>query len=72
MLIEHAGLVLIQHVKKNRDPRWEEEFNFMLEEPPTNDKLHVEVLSASSRIGLLHPKVLCIFSFFSAFILYEK
>jgi hypothetical protein len=29
----------------------------MLDEPPINDKLHVEVLSSSSRIGLLHPKV---------------
>ncbi|KAA0065154.1 hypothetical protein IC582_006426 [Cucumis melo] len=45
-----------KHVKKNRDPRWDEEFQFMLEEPPVNDKIHVEVLSASSRIGLLHPK----------------
>lgn len=53
-----VGLSMIQHVKKNRDPRWEEEFQFMLEEPPTNDRLHVEVCSVSSRIGLLHPKVL--------------
>ncbi|KAJ4715992.1 synaptotagmin-2-like [Melia azedarach] len=45
-----------KHVKKNRDPRWEEEFQFMLEEPPINDRLHVEVCSSSSRIGLLHPK----------------
>ncbi|CAK9148303.1 unnamed protein product [Ilex paraguariensis] len=43
-------------VKKNRDPRWDEEFQFLLEEPPTNDKLHVEVVSISSRMGLLHPK----------------
>ncbi|XP_052189794.1 synaptotagmin-2-like isoform X2 [Diospyros lotus] len=43
-------------VKKNRDPRWDEEFQFMLEEPPTNDRVHVEVVSASSRMGLLHPK----------------
>ncbi|PON89993.1 Synaptotagmin-like mitochondrial-lipid-binding domain containing protein [Trema orientale] len=43
-------------VKKNRDPRWEEEFQFMVDEPPTNDKLHVEVVSTSSRMGLLHPK----------------
>ena len=46
-----------KHVKKNRDPRWNEEFTFMLEEPPVREKLHVEVLSTSSRIGLLHPKV---------------
>lgn len=45
-----------KHVKKNRDPRWEEEFQFMLEEPPTNDRLHLEVVSASSRMGILHPK----------------
>ncbi|KAF8406606.1 hypothetical protein HHK36_008695 [Tetracentron sinense] len=45
-----------KHVKKNRDPRWDEEFQFMLEEPPTNDKLHVEVVSTSSRMHLLHPK----------------
>lgn len=49
--------LLLQHIKKNRDPRWEEEFQFMVDEPPINDKLHVEVVSTSSRIGLLHPKV---------------
>ncbi|XP_062081852.1 synaptotagmin-2-like [Humulus lupulus] len=43
-------------MKKNRDPRWDEEFQFMVDEPPTNDKLHVEVVSTSSRMGLLHPK----------------
>ncbi|XP_004500733.1 synaptotagmin-2-like isoform X2 [Cicer arietinum] len=42
-------------IKKNRDPRWEEEFQFMVEEPPTNDKLHVEVFSTSSR-NLLRQK----------------
>lgn len=45
-------------MKKNRDPRWDEEFQFMLEEPPTNERIHVEVVSVSSRMGLLHPKVL--------------
>ncbi|CAI9764335.1 unnamed protein product [Fraxinus pennsylvanica] len=45
-----------KQVKKNRDPRWDEEFTFMLEEPPLKEKLHVEVLSTSTRIGLLHPK----------------
>nr|KYP44068.1 Extended synaptotagmin-2 [Cajanus cajan] len=42
-------------MKKNRDPRWEEEFQFLVEEPPTNDKLHVEVVSTSSR-SLLRQK----------------
>ncbi|KAG4146896.1 hypothetical protein ERO13_D05G188200v2 [Gossypium hirsutum] len=45
-----------KRIKKNRDPRWDEEFQFRLEEPPTNDRLHVEVYSTSSRIGLLHSK----------------
>ncbi|GKV24014.1 hypothetical protein SLEP1_g33676 [Rubroshorea leprosula] len=45
-----------KYIKKNRDPRWEEEFTFSLEEPPINDKLHAEVLSTSSRMGILHPK----------------
>ncbi|XP_039026896.1 synaptotagmin-1-like [Hibiscus syriacus] len=39
-------------VKKNRDPKWEEEFTFMLDEPPLNDKIHFEVCSSSSRMGL--------------------
>ncbi|PWA62519.1 synaptotagmin-2 [Artemisia annua] len=30
---------LSEHIKKNRDPRWNEEFKFTLEEPPVNDKL---------------------------------
>lgn len=29
----------------------------MLEEPPTNDRIHVEVVSTSKRMGLLYPKV---------------
>ncbi|XP_047319573.1 synaptotagmin-2-like [Impatiens glandulifera] len=45
-----------KYVKKNRDPRWEEEFHFVLDEAPINDRIHVEVVSTSSRIGLLHPK----------------
>ncbi|GAB2219463.1 hypothetical protein Drorol1_Dr00007099 [Drosera rotundifolia] len=44
-------------VKKSRDPRWEEEFQFILAEPPNNDKLRVEVYSTSAR-NLLHPKEL--------------
>ncbi|KAL6982666.1 Synaptotagmin-2 [Sarracenia purpurea var. burkii] len=43
-------------IKKNRDPRWEEEFQFTLDEPPINERIHVEVVSTSSRMGLLHPK----------------
>ncbi|KAK3157893.1 hypothetical protein QOZ80_2AG0129850 [Eleusine coracana subsp. coracana] len=44
-----------KHIKKNRDPRWEEEFQFMCEEPPTNDKMQVEVISRPSSLGI-HSK----------------
>ncbi|CAN6485289.1 unnamed protein product [Victoria cruziana] len=44
-----------KHIKKNRDPRWEEEFTFTLEEPPTNERIHVEVFSRPPSIGL-HSK----------------
>lgn len=57
MIFIFIFIFMEQHIKKNRDPRWEEEFTFMLDEPPTNDRLHVEVVSTSSRMGLLHPKV---------------
>ena len=57
MIFKTVFTMLLQVVKKNRDPRWEEEFQFMLEEPPVKDRVHVEVVSTSSRIGLLHPKV---------------
>ena len=50
------GLIL-QRVKKNREPRWDEDFQFPLDEPPVNDKLHVEVISTSSRMGLIQSKV---------------
>ncbi|EAZ09906.1 hypothetical protein OsI_32201 [Oryza sativa Indica Group] len=43
-------------IKKNRDPRWEDEFEFVCEEPPVNDKLHIEVLSKASKKGLIHGK----------------
>ncbi|KAF3433947.1 hypothetical protein FNV43_RR25050 [Rhamnella rubrinervis] len=35
-------------IKKNRDPIWNEEFQFMLEEPPLHDKIRVEVKSKST------------------------
>lgn len=50
-------MAIVQHVRKNRDPRWGETFQFTLEEPPINERLYVEVISASSKLGLLHPKV---------------
>uniref|UniRef100_A0A0E0JQB9 Synaptotagmin n=2 Tax=Oryza punctata TaxID=4537 RepID=A0A0E0JQB9_ORYPU len=43
-------------IKKNKDPRWEDEIEFVCEEPPANDKLHVEVLSKPPKKGLIHGK----------------
>lgn len=37
-------------VKKCRDPVWNEEFQFMLEEPPLEDKIHIEVRSRKSSL----------------------
>ncbi|KAH7668984.1 C2 domain-containing protein [Dioscorea alata] len=45
-----------KHIKKNRNPRWEEEFQFECEEPPLNDKIRVEVHSKRSTIGI-HSEV---------------
>ncbi|XP_038884156.1 synaptotagmin-3-like isoform X2 [Benincasa hispida] len=37
-------------VKKCRDPVWNEDFQFMLEEPPLEEKIHIEVRSRRSSI----------------------
>ncbi|KAJ7297491.1 hypothetical protein O6H91_Y052800 [Diphasiastrum complanatum] len=39
-------------VKKNRDPRWGEYFEFVLNEPPINDRLHLEVISKNMGFGV--------------------
>lgn len=44
-----------KHIKKNRDPRWEQEFEFVCEEPPINDKMQIEVISRPPSIGI-HSK----------------
>ncbi|CAB4270525.1 unnamed protein product [Prunus armeniaca] len=37
-------------VKKTRDPLWNEDFQFMLDEPPLQDKIRIEVMSKSRAI----------------------
>ncbi|KAI7736750.1 hypothetical protein M8C21_014394, partial [Ambrosia artemisiifolia] len=32
-------------IKRTRDPKWNEEFQFMLEEPPIQDKIHIQIMS---------------------------
>ncbi|KAF3319874.1 synaptotagmin-3-like protein [Carex littledalei] len=35
-------------IKKSRDPRWDEEFQFTLDKAPTEDKIHIEVVNKRS------------------------
>ncbi|XP_010270400.1 PREDICTED: synaptotagmin-3-like [Nelumbo nucifera] len=37
--------------KKTRDPYWNEEFQFMLDEAPLNEKIYIEVISKQTGIG---------------------
>ncbi|KAI3517237.1 hypothetical protein L1887_16450 [Cichorium endivia] len=38
-------------IKKTRDPKWNEEFQFMLEEPPIHDKIHIQIMSKRTRMS---------------------
>ena len=38
-------------MRKTRDPLWNEEFQFMLEEPPLGEKIHFQVMSHRSGFG---------------------
>ncbi|KAL8538578.1 hypothetical protein ACS0TY_000557 [Phlomoides rotata] len=42
-------------VRKSRNPLWNEEFQFMLEEPPLQDKIHIKVMSKRTSISF-HSK----------------
>jgi Ca2+-dependent lipid-binding protein len=41
-------------MKKNRDPRWDKEFTWQLEDSPVNDRLHIEVHSKGSSMNMVH------------------
>ncbi|KAL7148597.1 hypothetical protein ABFS83_06G189500 [Erythranthe nasuta] len=43
-------------VRKTRDPLWNEEFQFLLEEPPLQEKIHIKVMSKRTSISF-HSKV---------------
>lgn len=45
-------------IKKNRNPRWNEDFEFMVEEPPLNEKLRVEVFSKRKSFGFTRKESL--------------
>jgi len=40
-------------IRGTRDPIWDEEFQFMLEEPPFHEKIRVEVMSKRRGISFL-------------------
>ncbi|KAK4481078.1 hypothetical protein RD792_011948 [Penstemon davidsonii] len=40
-------------IKKTRHPHWNEEFQFVLEEAPIKDRIHIEVMSKRRRIGIM-------------------
>lgn len=40
-------------MKKTRQPRWNEEFQFMLEEAPLHEKIHIEVMSKRKSFSFL-------------------
>ncbi|KAJ6853891.1 synaptotagmin-3-like [Iris pallida] len=42
-------------IRRSREPRWNEEFQFMLEEAPVNEKMHIEVWSKRKGFNL-YPK----------------
>ncbi|XWS66879.1 hypothetical protein CRYUN_Cryun05aG0238700 [Craigia yunnanensis] len=43
-------------IKKTRDPCWNEEFQFVLEEAPLKDMIHIEVMSKRTHFSLLRRK----------------
>ncbi|XP_061347058.1 synaptotagmin-3 [Gastrolobium bilobum] len=45
-------------MKKTRHPLWNEEFQFMLEEPPLHEKIHIEVMSKRKRLSFLSKESL--------------
>lgn len=51
-------------IRRTRDPLWNEEFQFMLDEPPVSDRIHIEVMSKRTGVGFrskvlihYHPSV---------------
>ncbi|XP_061999820.1 synaptotagmin-3-like isoform X3 [Rosa rugosa] len=51
MILYRGEMKKTTMIRKTRDPRWDEEFQFMLEEPPLHDIIHIEVLSKRTGIG---------------------
>ncbi|XP_071732928.1 synaptotagmin-3-like [Rutidosis leptorrhynchoides] len=45
-------------VKRTRDPKWNQEFEFVMEEPPIHDKIHVQIMSKRTRMSFMSKESL--------------
>ncbi|XP_019451085.1 PREDICTED: synaptotagmin-3-like [Lupinus angustifolius] len=45
-------------MRKTRHPRWNEEFQFMLEEPPLHEKIHIQVFSKRKKFSFFSKESL--------------
>jgi hypothetical protein len=55
-MLDVAFLIgVLQVIKKNRDPKWDQSFQWQLDEPPMDDQVHVEVMSKNTGLHV-HSK----------------
>ncbi|CAI0426856.1 unnamed protein product [Linum tenue] len=52
---EEKRTKVIKLMKKTRNPKWNEEFQFVLDEPPLKEKIHIQVMSRRTGFGF-RPK----------------
>ncbi|XP_015584032.1 synaptotagmin-3 isoform X2 [Ricinus communis] len=45
-------------IRKTRDPHWNEEFQFTLDQPPLREKMHIDVMSKRTRFSFLSKESL--------------
>ncbi|KAD2804849.1 hypothetical protein E3N88_38226 [Mikania micrantha] len=58
MVIFRGETKKTKRVRRTRDPKWNEEFQFMLEEPPIQDKIHIKIMSKRSRMSFHYKESL--------------
>ncbi|KAK1416621.1 hypothetical protein QVD17_32412 [Tagetes erecta] len=47
-----------KRIKRSRDPKWNEEFEFMVEEAPIQDKIHIKIMSRRTRMSFYYKESL--------------
>ncbi|KAD2804808.1 hypothetical protein E3N88_38185 [Mikania micrantha] len=58
MVIFRGETKKTKRIRRTRDPKWNEEFQFMLEEPPIQDKIHIKIMSKRSRMSFHYKESL--------------